>query len=123
MKERYRKTPVKQDCAIEIALNVISGKWKPAMLSGLSKGPQRPKDFCEGIPEATKRVINQQLRELEKDGIVFRTMFEEVPLRVEYSLTHLGTSLLPVLQTLDKWGQKYRSYTATKEDDKIITQG
>jgi DNA-binding HxlR family transcriptional regulator len=108
MKERYRKTPVKEDCAIEVTLNVISGKWKPAILSGLFKGPPRPKDLCDGLPEATKRVITQQLRELERDGIVVRKVYDEVPLRVEYSFTKYGKSLLPVIKALSKWGEEYK---------------
>ena len=107
MKKHIRKTPVKEDCPMEMTLNIISGKWKPGILSGLLIGPQRPKDLSEGLPEATKRVLTQQLRELEKDGIVTKKVYDEVPLRVEYSLTPMGKSLSPVFKALNEWGTKY----------------
>ena len=108
MKKYTRKIPLKQDCPMEVTLNIISGKWKPALLSALFKGPQRPKDMSEGLPEATKRVIAQQLRELERSGIVSRKVYDEIPLKVEYSLTKTGKSLLPVIKALNKWGENYQ---------------
>ena len=102
-----RKTPIKNDCPMEISLNVISGKWKPAIISALLKGPQRPRDMQEGLPEATKRVLTQQLKELEQDGIIWRKIYEEVPPKVEYYLTDLGRSLQPVVEALNTWGQLY----------------
>lgn len=115
MKKYIRKTPLKQDCPLEITLNVISGKWKPAILSSLFRGPQRPKDLIEGLPDATKRVITQQLRELERDGIIHKEVYVEVPLRVEYSLTPIGKSLLPVIKALSKWGEYYESIVMASE--------
>lgn len=108
MKDRDRKTPIKEDCPMEITLNAISGKWKPAIISALLKGPQRPKDLAGDLPEATKRVINQQLRQLEEDKIIDKIIFDEIPLRVEYFLTPLGQSLLPVVKALSAWGEAYQ---------------
>lgn len=93
---------------MEIALNAISGKWKPAIISALLKGQMRPKDLAESLPEATKRVITQQLRELENDNIIDKIVFDEIPLRVEYFLTPLGKSLLPVVNALSVWGNEFQ---------------
>ena len=109
MKKYIRKTPLKEDCPLELTLNLISGKWKPAILSALFQGPQCPKDVSEGLPEATKRVITQQLRELEEDGIISKKVYDEVPIKVEYYLTPVGQSLLPVIQEASKWGEYYKS--------------
>ena len=124
MKKYIRKTPLKEDCPLEVTLNIISGKWKPAIISALFRGPQRPKDVSQGLPEATKRVITQQLRELENDGIISKRIYDEMPLRVDYSLTTLGKSLLPVIKELSMWGEHYQSIVSNKETgdrDKIIT--
>lgn len=100
---------------METTLNIISGKWKPAIISALFKSPQRPKDMQEGLPEASKRVLSQQLKELEQDGIIGRKIFEEMPPKVEYFLTDLGKSLLPVVQALNTWGQFYKEKESGKE--------
>ena len=115
MKKYIRKTPLKEDCPLELTLNLISGKWKPAILSALFQGPQRPKDVSEGLPEAIKRVITQQLRELEEDGIISKKVYDEVPIKVEYYLTPVGQSLLPVIQELSKWGEYYKSTLPSRQ--------
>lgn len=109
--KRQRKIPVKQDCSMEITLNMISGKWKPSIISALLRGRQRPKDLQAQSPEATKRVITQQLKELEEDGLVAKQIFDELPIRVEYYLTPLGKSLSPVVEALNKWGDTYKKKT------------
>jgi DNA-binding HxlR family transcriptional regulator len=108
-KIQVRKTPLKQDCPMEVTLNVISGKWKPAIISALLRAPQRPKDLQQGLPEAAKRVIAQQLRQLENDGVISKKVYDEIPLKVEYFLTATGRSLLPVIKALNKWGDAYRA--------------
>ena len=102
---------------MEVTLNIISGKWKAAIISAMFKSPQRPRDMQEGLPEATKRVLNQQLRELEQDGIIGRKIYEEVPPKVEYFLTDLGRSLLPVVEALNTWGQFYKASASDKEQN------
>ena len=108
MPKYIRKTSIKAHCPMEVALNVISGKWKPFIISMLLKGPQRPKDLKNDSEDYTKRVMTQQLRELEEDGIVSKKVYDELPLRVEYFLTPLGQSLLPVVNELRSWGKDYR---------------
>ncbi len=108
MAKHIRKTSIKAYCPMEIALNAISGKWKPFIISMLLKGPQRPKDLKNDSEDCTKRVIIQQLRELEEDGIVSKKVYDEVPLRVEYFLTPLGQSLVPVVRELKNWGNAHK---------------
>ena len=101
-----RKTPLKEDCAIEKAINVISGKWKPAILSGLIKEKLRLRDIQQGLPEASKRALTQQLKELLEDGLIQKKDFNEYPKRTEYSLTDLGKELTQVFGELKKFGEK-----------------
>ena len=106
MSNYQRKTPVKSDCSIEKSLNVLSGKWKPAILSGLLKSKPRLKDIQHGLPEATKRALTQQLKEMIDDGLIEKTDFDEYPKRTEYHLTPLGKSLAPVFEELTNFGNK-----------------
>ncbi|MBT34127.1 MAG: transcriptional regulator [Thalassobius sp.] len=106
MSQYQRKTPQKSDCSIEKTLNVIAGKWNPAILSGLLKSNLRLKDMEEGLPEATKRALTQQLKEMLDDGIIQKQDFDEYPKRTEYSLTNLGKQLAPVFNELTKFGDK-----------------
>jgi DNA-binding HxlR family transcriptional regulator len=101
-----RKTPIKNDCPIEAGLNVISGKWKIAILCELNRGDCRLKDFEKYNPEATKRALTQQLSELVTDGIIEKKDFNEFPKKVEYSLTERGIALIPVLHVLGEFGEK-----------------
>jgi len=104
MSNYERKTPVKSDCSIEKTLQVITGKWKPAILSELLRNNIRLKDIQQGLPEASKRALTQQLKELIEDGLIHKTDFNEFPKRTEYSITELGLKLVPVFKTLRIFG-------------------
>jgi len=104
MSSYQRKTPAKSDCNIEKTLLVISGKWKPAILSGLLRRNLRLKDMQAGLPEATKRALTQQLKEMIDDGLISKKDFQQFPKKTEYSLTPLGKNLAPVFKTLDHFG-------------------
>lgn len=93
-------------CPMVSAINVIGGKWKPIILHMLSDGTMRFGEIKKNIPPISQKMLTQQLRELEADGIVRRKVYAEVPPKVEYSLTDLGTTLKPILQGLYAWGQK-----------------
>ena len=93
-------------CAVEATLSVIGGVWKPVLVFHLLNGKLRFNALCRAIPSATPRMMTLQLRELEADGIVKRTVFPEVPPKVEYELTELGQSLAPVLLNMRDWGQR-----------------
>lgn len=94
-------------CAVEVALNVIGGKWKGVVLYHLSHSTLRFSELKRKMPGITQRMLTKQLRELEADGIVNRTVYPEVPPRVEYNLTELGVSLEPIINELLNWGKFY----------------
>lgn len=95
-------------CSIELALQVIGGKWKPIILWRLGvDGTLRFGELRRIMPNITQKMLTQQLRELEADGLVRRVVYPEVPPRVEYSLTDLGRSVRPVLQQLCTWGDEF----------------
>jgi len=103
--KRYtRKLEIKADCPMEVSLHVLTGKWKPAIISALFRGPQRPRDFAAGLPEASKRVLTRQLNELEEHGLITKKIFEVLPPKVEFCLTPLGLSMKPLIGALNKWG-------------------
>lgn len=86
------------------SLKVIGGKWKPLIIYHLNEGDQRNGQLRRAIPEITQKNLTQQLHELEQDGLVEREVFPVVPPRVDYRLTDLGTSVLPVLDAMAAWG-------------------
>ena len=105
-------------CTVELSLQVIGGKWKPLILYRLSQGEvQRFSELKRGIPSITQKMLTQQLRELEDDGIVNRKVFAQVPPRVEYSLTDLGRSVMPVLEQLCQWGRAYEAHMGERLND------
>jgi DNA-binding HxlR family transcriptional regulator len=102
-------------CPVKATVDVIGGKWKPLVLFFLKRGPQRFNELRRQIPGVTQKMLTQQLRELERDGIVHRRVYAQVPPKVEYSLTRYGDSLRPLLEMMCKWGTKHRARTATKK--------
>ena len=95
-----------QTCPVEATLALIGGKYKALILWRLSGGTLRFSQFQKHIP-ATARMLTLQLRELEQDGLVSRTVYPEVPPRVEYAMTDLGRSLMPILTAMRNWGAEY----------------
>jgi DNA-binding HxlR family transcriptional regulator len=89
---------------VERAIKVIGGRWKAAILRHLLDRPKRLSELTQLLPNASQKVIIQQLREMEEHGIVYREIFKQVPPRVEYSATKLGLSLEPVITALCEWG-------------------
>lgn len=94
-------------CPVEAALAVIGGKWKALIIWQLKEGRLRFTQLEDRLPMVSPRMMTKQLRELEEDGVVLRTMYPEVPPRVEYSLTELGRTVVPVLEALCAWGSEY----------------
>lgn len=94
-------------CGLEAALAVIGGKWKPLILWALSSGPRRFGELRRLVVGISEKMLIQQLRELEMDGIVLRKDFQEVPPKVEYSLTNFGVTLLRALGPLCEWGSEH----------------
>lgn len=103
-----------RSCPTEATLAVIGGRWKVPILWNLLAGKSRFGELSRKLPGASQKMLTQQLRELEGDGLVHRKVFAEVPPRVEYSLTELGRSLEPVVQALSNWGESYLAARAPK---------
>lgn len=94
-------------CPVRTTLNVLGGKWKLLMLSYLLDGPRRYGELRRLMPEITEKMLIQELRDLEADGIVARTVHQMVPPRVDYSLTAQGQRVQPFLVELLGWGLQY----------------
>lgn len=103
-----KKIPKDLTCGLNIAIEVIGGKWKANLLANINKGMKRPSELHKSIPQASARVLNQQLSELELHGIVEKKIYPVLPLKVEYSLTKGGESILEVLYTMKSWGEAYK---------------
>ncbi len=93
------------DCPVTRTLNVMGGRWKPVLLHYLMEKPRRAGELTRLIPQASSKVLTQQLRELENDNVVHREVFHQIPPKVEYSLTDFGESLRPVMDALCAWGR------------------
>lgn len=96
------------DCDMTYAVGLIGGRWKLLILLNLAKGVLRYSELKKNIENVTERMLTLQLRELENDGIIIRTVFPEVPARVEYGLTEIGTKLIPICLQLSDWGTLHR---------------
>ncbi|MCT4618276.1 MAG: helix-turn-helix transcriptional regulator [Marinisporobacter sp.] len=95
-------------CYFELTLDIIGGKWKPIILFYVGmKGIVRYGELKREIPSINERMLTRQLRELEKDQLVHREVYREVPPRVEYSLTDIGKTIMPILKELRDWGVEY----------------
>lgn len=90
-------------CPVEVSMDLLSGKWKCLMLWHLNEGTKRYKELERIVPGVSQKMLTQQLKELEKDGLISRTVYPEVPPRVEYSLTILGQSAFPILEMMHSW--------------------
>lgn len=97
--------PCDKSCPIEHTVNLIGHKWKVLIIRNLvNNGTQRFSELSRGISGISQKMLTQQLRQLESDGIVIRKVYPEIPPRVEYSLTELGHSLKPILDSMSTWG-------------------
>ena len=94
-------------CAVEATLDVIGGRWKVLILRELMQGVQRFNQLHRSLHGITQKMLTQQLRELEEDGIIHREVYLQVPPKVEYSLTETGQTLKPVLAAMHDWGMAY----------------
>ena len=93
---------------VELSLSIIGGKWKMLILWRLKEASMRYGELRKSLPKVTHKMLTQQLRELESDEIIIRKVYPEVPPKVEYSLTLLGKSVIPVIDLLNEWGEEYR---------------
>ena len=110
-----RKYNWKTGCDVEATLSVIGGRWKPILVCHLLAGPKRFGELKRLTPNVTERMMTLQLRELEADGIVARTVFQEVPPRVEYDVTAYGRTLEPILVAMQEWGRAFKTRMSEAE--------
>ncbi|MEM7441798.1 MAG: helix-turn-helix domain-containing protein [Pseudomonadota bacterium] len=103
---RSRIPTEETECAVEATVAVIGGKWKPILLFHMLGGPKRFSELQRLVPQASDRMLTRSLRELEADRLILREIYAEVPVRVEYSLSKDGKSLIPILNAMSDWGGK-----------------
>lgn len=96
-------------CPVETTLTLISDKWKILILRDLMPGTKRFGELRRSIGNVSQKVLTTQLRQMEESGLLTRTVYAEVPPRVEYTLTELGYSLKPVLDAMWQWGEEYKA--------------
>ncbi|MBE8721132.1 transcriptional regulator [Sphingobacterium sp. Ka21] len=102
-----KKIPKDFSCGMSITLEIIGGKWKPCLINSIHKGIHRPSELARKNPEASKRVLSLQLKELEEHGVVRKVIYPILPPKVEYFLTELGESLLPIITLMETWGSDF----------------
>lgn len=106
------------NCPVVQTLEIFGGKWKPVILWEMERGSFRFGELRRAIPEITQKMLTQQLRELEKDGVIWRKVYAEVPPHVEYGVTEYGKTLRPILDEMARWGLKHQK-RKQEEEDKI----
>lgn len=106
-KARHSRFDCSPGCSVEAAIALIDGKWKSVILFHLMERTMRFNEIRRQIPNVTQRMLTNQLRELEEDGLIIREVYAQVPPKVEYSLSDLGRSMAPVLMALKAWGDAH----------------
>ncbi|HBI89107.1 winged helix-turn-helix transcriptional regulator [Sphingobacterium multivorum] len=101
-----RKIIPNLNCGLDLIGEVLYGKWKIRLLWFIDQGHKRPSELQRKIPDASRRVLNIQLKELEDHELVMKKIYPVVPPKVEYSLTDLGMSLIPIISALGQWGDQ-----------------
>lgn len=101
-------------CPVETTLTLISDKWKVLIIRDLLTGTKRFGELKRSVGNVSQKVLTSQLRQMEESGLVNRKVYAEVPPRVEYSLTELGLSLKPIINSMEKWGNNYKKSFAKK---------
>ena len=110
------KCPNTFNCPVEATLDLIGGKYKALILWHLIDTTLRFNEIGKLIPQATPKMLTQQLRELENDSLIIRTVYPVVPPKVEYSLSDFGKSIIPILDSMCKWGENYLNGLDNKSD-------
>lgn len=106
MNKRKNKDFNPNNCPVTHFMNKVGGKWKVLVIHGIHQGYNRFSLLQKVIPQISKQMLINQLRELEEDNIIERTVFAEIPPRVEYNISKYGKTMLPVIQTIQEWGLK-----------------
>ncbi len=114
-KYKYRFLNQEFHCALDVTMHYIGGKWKAVVLWYLRKGKKRFKELKELIPDITDKMLSIQLKALEEDKIIKRTVYPEVPPRVEYEITEEGKSIIPLIEAIAHWGR-----TKAESEGKLV---
>ena len=109
------------NCPVDATIQLIGGKYKAVILWHLTEEKKRFGELKRLIPKATEKMLAQQLRDMERDGLIIRTVYPVVPPKVEYSLSEFGRSLVPVLDSMCRWGTDYLKTFYEKEDTHSCT--
>jgi DNA-binding HxlR family transcriptional regulator len=104
---RQKIDPLRDACPVKAAIDVIRGRWKPSIMRELRDGTKRFSELRAALPAVTGQILSVQLRQLEADEIVTRTVYAEIPARVEYELSAYGRTLSRVMDELESWGTIY----------------
>jgi DNA-binding HxlR family transcriptional regulator len=106
-----------KDCLVRTTVDVIEGKWKPIILFALKGGPRRYGELRREVPEAAQKVLTEQLREMEADGVLARKSKGGKTPEVQYSLTSYGRTLMPILRAMAEWGRRHRSVVSYRGEE------
>lgn len=117
-----KKIPVELNCGLDLAKEVLFGKWKIHLLYFISQGIKRPGELQRKIPNAARRVLNVQLNQLEEHGLVSKKIYAELPPKVEYELSELGRSVMPVINALGEWGDDNQEKLRGLVENSQLTQ-
>lgn len=101
-------------CPVATIVELIGNKWKLLIIRNLLASTSRFGELKNGIPGISQKVLTDNLRALESDGLVVRTSYAEIPPRVEYSLSELGNTLRPLFKTMENWGNSYKEYISSQ---------
>ena len=118
-----RKILPNLNCGLDLIGEVLYGKWKIRLLWFIHEGHQRPSELQRKIPDASRRVLNIQLKELEEHELVVRKVYAVVPPKVEYSLTDFGKTLIPVISALGSWGVDHQEQLRAVISKRLGTNG
>lgn len=108
-----RKLPIRLECGLHLFMEVMSGKWKISLIWCIYAGINRPGALHRILSAASRRLLDQQLAQLVSHGILIKKIFDEKPFKVEYALTPLGQTLIPVIENTARWGETHRSELET----------
>lgn len=103
-----KKIPISVDCGLHLFMKVMNGKWKISLIWSIYNDIKRPGELHKKISTASRRVLDSQLNELVKHGLISKTAYGSYPLKVEYHLTELGQSIIPIIEVAAKWGEDHR---------------
>lgn len=105
---------IEANCPMGVIIDILSGKWKLYILWHLSRNAVRFNELQKLLPDITQKILTMQLRQLERDNVIYRKVYPEVPPKVEYGLTEIGESLKPILTSMCRWGKDYQKKMSEK---------